>query len=105
MEEYFIPVALIGWVKGISFRPPDYNIGSALKQYVSAASSVETHNLQRTTSDAIVFDFIVDDHDKKRLNGNWATFTDRKDIMLNWDSGIAWNHAPAGKSDESCFSI
>ena len=47
----------------------------------------------------------VKDHDRKRLNGNWAVLKNKPEEMLIWDSGIAWNHPPEGKTDGSCSQI
>ena len=47
-------------------------------------------------SDIFIFDYLIDDHDRK-LRKNW--FIDEKGRYINLDSGLAWNHGPYGNED------
>lgn len=51
-------------------------------------------------SDTIVFDYLVDDHD--RLKGhNWVS--DGYNNLLLWDNGLSFNHGPLGRT--SCMDL
>jgi len=56
-------------------------------------------------SDLLVFDFLVDDHDRRaEKNWQWWTpFPTSTKMLLSWDSGLGWYHGPHGFDD--CLDI
>ena len=60
MEEFFLPVAMIAWVEGIQFVQPRETQGYGLKQHSAPPTEPEQLTYQRTVSDAIVLDFLID---------------------------------------------
>lgn len=71
--------------------------------YVALSGSVEVpsgrQSLLAEVSDTLLFDFLVDDHDRSFAK-NWIR--DNSHLLL-WDSGLGWNHGPHGHS--TCKSI
>lgn len=51
-------------------------------------------------SDALVFDYLMDDHDRKH-NFNWMA--SKENTLLHWDSGMSFRHGPVG--DVKCLEI
>ena len=48
----------------------------------------------------MVFDVLVDDHDRK-WDFNWKAT--KEGVNLHWDSGLGWRHGPMGRN--SCLDI
>ena len=81
-------VSVHAWIEGLQSQSPSTRVGEYL-------------TLQRTFplldskpldySDIIIFDFLVDDHDRFG-NHNWKNSKDGR--VLSWDSGLAWNYGP-----------
>ena len=55
--------------------------------------------VQLGVSDILVFDFLVDEHDRKNEK-NWIS---RDGERLQWDNGLSWWHGPVGRA--RCISI
>eukprot|EP01104_Vermistella_antarctica_P008689 TRINITY_DN2194_c0_g1_i1.p2 TRINITY_DN2194_c0_g1~~TRINITY_DN2194_c0_g1_i1.p2 ORF type:complete len:316 (-),score=61.16 TRINITY_DN2194_c0_g1_i1:24-971(-) len=53
-------------------------------------------------SDALVFAFLVDDHDRMVLK-NWLSLQDGP--LLVWDQGLAWSHGPLGRGVNGSWSM
>lgn len=51
-------------------------------------------------SDTLVFDVLVEDHDRK-WDFNWKETHDG--LLLHWDSGLGWRHGPV--ASEKCLEI
>lgn len=93
-----IPVALIAWTDGVHSAIPDYDtLGEVLLmgKEVPWHNSVTIEDL-KAVSDCILFDFLIDDHDKHNVQ-NWKHWSHKDErYLLFWDSGLGWLHGPAG---------
>ena len=97
---YDVPVSVHAWVDGLSKVEP----GTAAMAYLNAehitlspTDDIREYILQ--VSDILVFDFLVDDHDRQ-AEKNWIQLNDR---IVAWDNGLGWNHGPYG--EPSCLDI
>eukprot|EP01095_Lingulamoeba_sp_RSL-Kostka_P011249 TRINITY_DN4225_c0_g1_i2.p1 TRINITY_DN4225_c0_g1~~TRINITY_DN4225_c0_g1_i2.p1 ORF type:complete len:680 (-),score=181.25 TRINITY_DN4225_c0_g1_i2:312-2351(-) len=97
--DVMIPVSIHAWISEIHRKAPKIEHGRYL---VQKSNLYEQGNLKVTlndltylldVSDTIVFDFILDDHDRD-LSHNWQAHGDK---LLIWDSGLAFRHGPIGK--------
>ena len=60
MIEYFLPVAMIAWVEDLQFVHPMVPQGEGLKQHTPPPTTPEALTYQRSVSDAITLDFLID---------------------------------------------
>ena len=112
------PVALVAWLDHVKSASPDWDtIGKVLVQ----AAEIDKENIEnlRSTSDTIVFDFLIDgrftfirnrnsdyfkDHDKHNVQ-NWKEWRyANATYPLVWDSGLGWMHGPDG-NDPTCTNL
>jgi len=101
LPTYDIHCAVHAWVTGLQNQPPT----AVYMRYLTHQRELNTKSwptVKRalTISDAMVFDVLVDDHDRK-WDFNWKAT--EEGVNLHWDSGLGWRHGPMGK--DSCLDI
>eukprot|EP01095_Lingulamoeba_sp_RSL-Kostka_P011250 TRINITY_DN4225_c0_g2_i1.p1 TRINITY_DN4225_c0_g2~~TRINITY_DN4225_c0_g2_i1.p1 ORF type:complete len:405 (-),score=75.42 TRINITY_DN4225_c0_g2_i1:137-1351(-) len=103
LHENEIYVTMHAWVPEIYNTPPP----KAKMKLLSHQSPINTKDLNHhyledllLISDSLVFDLLVDDHDRK-WDFNWKSASNGH--LLIWDSGLAFRHGPIGESD--CLDI
>lgn len=91
LPERPVAVSMHAWVHGMATRPPSNHVGDLLRLNDTTEVYGDTRERMLEYSDVLVFDFLIDDHDRFG-NHNWKTSQDGK--LLVWDSGLAWNYGP-----------
>mmetsp|Transcript_12276 Transcript_12276/g.49265 ORF Transcript_12276/g.49265 Transcript_12276/m.49265 type:complete len:453 (+) Transcript_12276:172-1530(+) len=106
-EETHVYVSLSPWMTGVKEWPPALTVKDFLvadMPMADAMAAVEADarrmHMIRTVSDTLVFDFLVDEHDRK-AEKNWVV--SKNGTYLNWDNGLAFDHGPI--LDEGCLRI
>ena len=101
-HEYNIYISLQPWMDGLKNSPPSLKI----RDYLTLANKdlpIRDDKLMKElieVSDTLVYDFLVDEHDRK-AEKNWVTSKDGTQLL--WDNGLAFDHGPFGKT--SCLDI
>ena len=100
LPDYQIAVTVHAWVDQLE----KYDPSTTVMQYIvedqlemPANDNMKEFVLQ--ISDILVFDFLVDDHDR-RAEKNWVM---HNGLYLSWDNGLGWHHGPFGS--HSCIDI
>ena len=118
-----VAVTVHGWISGLLKRDPGFEISSfmTLANRFDASESLKPEmadlsdtvcatQVKRTNERAILtiggrvqllFDYLVDDHDR-RAEKNWIAYAHDNRLIL-WDNGLGWDHGPIGFSD--CLDI
>jgi len=92
------PMALIAWMENVTTDPPEWDtVGRFLIEPQLPVNRSRLALLQ-STSDIVLFDFLLDDHDKHNIQ-NWKAWQlgESEALPLSWDSGLAWFHGPQGE--------
>eukprot|EP01094_Clydonella_sp_ATCC50884_P015458 TRINITY_DN26059_c0_g1_i1.p1 TRINITY_DN26059_c0_g1~~TRINITY_DN26059_c0_g1_i1.p1 ORF type:complete len:455 (-),score=97.22 TRINITY_DN26059_c0_g1_i1:119-1483(-) len=98
MPPYNIPVGIIPWVDGLHHTTVTKQVyGEALLMEAPMPSREDKYDLTLDISDTLVFDFLIDDHDRFKSQ-NWEHGAMLP--LLIWDSGLGWVHGPRGYSEE-----
>jgi len=97
VPEHNVDLTLSAWMDGLRATPPSDDVKRMLTQPMSVDR--EQAEYLRDVSNTLVFDFLVDDPDKKEQK-NWVS--GGATLML-WDNGLGWSHGPYGRS--SCLDI
>ena len=89
------------WTSGLKKEDPPielrkYSVLDQIKKPIT--DSIK--NYIKEMSDTLVFDFLVDDHDRA-AEKNWII--NQKKEIIHWDSGLGWHHGPF--ADPSCLDI
>eukprot|EP01095_Lingulamoeba_sp_RSL-Kostka_P009887 TRINITY_DN3458_c0_g1_i3.p1 TRINITY_DN3458_c0_g1~~TRINITY_DN3458_c0_g1_i3.p1 ORF type:complete len:328 (+),score=46.99 TRINITY_DN3458_c0_g1_i3:129-1112(+) len=90
LPSHQVPVSMHAWVDGLQTNAPRNDIGKYLRVEKTDPGKVTLEKMLGY-SDVLVFDFLVDDHDRMG-NHNWKSSKDN--LLLVWDSGLAWNYGP-----------
>lgn len=95
LPTYQIPVCLISWYDGIRVKPP----GFELRDMMTHSVKLDLKRVEEIAqiSDVMVFDFLVDDHDRIEAH-NWIK--DKSGSYIFWDSGLSFRHGPHGRLDK-----
>eukprot|EP01094_Clydonella_sp_ATCC50884_P016924 TRINITY_DN2863_c0_g1_i3.p1 TRINITY_DN2863_c0_g1~~TRINITY_DN2863_c0_g1_i3.p1 ORF type:complete len:474 (-),score=151.30 TRINITY_DN2863_c0_g1_i3:340-1761(-) len=101
LPSYEVPVTLHAWVEGLVTRYPALELYDFLTFEGHIQENAKILSYAADISDTLVFDFLVDDHDRK-AEKNWVEFT-KDGRLTHWDSGLAFNHGPVG--DGFCLDI
>lgn len=100
LPDILIPVTIHAWVDKLSNHNPSVSLMNYIvNDQIYLPSSTSTKDLILQISDILVFDFLVDDHDRQ-AEKNWVM---RGDQYLTWDNGLGWHHGPY--SPQSCLDI
>merc|ERR1712137_1224093 len=96
LPDYEVEVALIAWFGGIQVRPPPDEYLELLLHRTERPLTEEERETLKQITDVMIFDFLVDDHD--RIEGhNWLK--DSTGHYIFWDSGLAFRHGAWGKRE------
>lgn len=95
---YQLEMSATAWYENLRVISPPASIGDFLKLQSPVPGDTENMGasiqLAGDISDCIIFDFLVDDHDRYD-DRNWLG--DKLSMRLvNWDSGLAFQHGPDG---------
>eukprot|EP01094_Clydonella_sp_ATCC50884_P023188 TRINITY_DN5498_c0_g1_i2.p1 TRINITY_DN5498_c0_g1~~TRINITY_DN5498_c0_g1_i2.p1 ORF type:complete len:473 (+),score=69.22 TRINITY_DN5498_c0_g1_i2:218-1636(+) len=98
----YVDVALQSWVSHLHTTPPDDNVFKflATPSFQHMIKGSLDKFFAGDVSDVILFDYLLDDHDRHRSH-NWIS--DGSGRLLNWDNGLAFNHGPIGK--QRCLDL
>lgn len=99
LPDIFIPVTVHAWVDELMNHDPSISL---MNYIVSDSLRVPTSNTKELIlqiSDTLIFDFLVDDHDRQ-AEKNWVM---HNNTYITWDNGLAWHHGPFPPS--SCLDI
>merc|ERR1712137_736651 len=100
-HEYNIYISLQPWMDDLSNSPPSLKIKDYL--LLSEREKPQDQRLLQElieVSDTLVYDFLVDEHDRK-AEKNWVVSANKTQLL--WDNGLAFDHGPYGR--ESCLDI
>jgi hypothetical protein len=100
LPSYQIPVTVHAWIDELQKDDPDTSyMNYMVTDKLLPLTNSYAKNQVLQISDVLVFDFLVDDHDRQ-AEKNWVY---RESLLLLWDNGLAFNHGPVGDSD--CLDI
>lgn len=97
VPEHDVDLTLSAWMDGLRETPPSDLVKEKLTKPMMVAE--EDKEYLRDVSNTLVFDFLVDDPDKKEQK-NWVS---GGGTLMLWDNGLGWSHGPYGRS--SCLDI
>merc|ERR1712137_50790 len=100
-HEYNIYISLQPWMDGLSSKPPSLEVKNYMvfrTRDVPRDPAVVKELIE--VSDTLVFDVLVDEHDRK-AEKNWVVAFN--DVQLLWDNGLAFDHGPQGRA--MCLDI
>lgn len=97
VPEHDVDLTLSAWMDGLRETPPSDLVKEKLTKPMKVAE--EDKEYLRDVSNTLVFDFLVDDPDKKEQK-NWVS---GGGTLMLWDNGLGWSHGPYGRS--SCLDI
>lgn len=99
--EHNIYISLQPWMDELSNEPPSLQIRNYLmmtERNIPKNSKLMQELID--VSDTLVYDFLVDEHDRK-AEKNWIVSQNKTQLL--WDNGLAFDHGPYGK--DSCLDI
>lgn len=100
--EYNIFVSLQPWMDGLANKPPSNSVRDflLLDARIIPQQQYQLRKELITVSNTLVFDFLVDEHDRK-AEKNWVVSSNGTQLL--WDNGLAFDHGPYGRY--SCLDI
>jgi len=98
--EQDIPVSMHAWMEGLITTAPKFDVQDYLAFYDQPKFSKDQKKHAADVSDTMIFDFLIDDHDREKEH-NWMSDTYKN--LLIWDSGLAFSHGPYGR--DSCLDL
>jgi len=106
--EHDVYISVHAYMETLNYAPPPVPIMEYLTHTPYVHRKIPFHpeiygepgEMIKLVSDVVAFDYILDDHDRKRPH-NWMMDGERK--LLLWDSGLSFNHGPMNR--RSCSSL